>query len=226
MPRRELAFRAGECYHVYNRGANRQPIFFEHENYLFFLRQLRQYVAGASTPANISPAAPSSRADERAADVIAYCLMPNHYHLLVRLRRDEFSEAMQSFGQSYTNAINKRHGRVGPLFERRFQAIHVEDDSYLLHLTRYIHLNPVVAGLAPRPEAWECSGYREYTGLRTGSLPQPGIVLDQLQPTGEAARLLGAAGLLDAARKRYAEFVREGLARPDNKISHLLFEEE
>lgn len=210
MPRRELPFRAGEYYHLYNRGNNRQPIYFERDNYLFFLRKLTQYVAGS----NCTPAACGSRGVLAArgggptAEVIAFCLMPNHYHLLVHLRCDEFSDAMQSFGQSYTNAINKRQKRVGSLFQGRFQARHVDDDCYLLHLSRYIHLNPVVAGLVKTPEAWEFSSYREYAGLRGGSLARPEIVLNQF-----------------AGHVEYCHFVRSGIGKDDERIVHLLFEE-
>src|SRR6266403_698935 len=128
MPYREIPFRAGEYYHVYNRGNNRQRVFLERENYLFFLRRWRHHISSS-------------------AQVICYCLMPNHYHFLIQLKADEFSEAMQAFTLSYTKALNKRYGRVGSVFQGRFRAIHVDGDPYLLHLSRYIHLNPLSAHL-------------------------------------------------------------------------------
>ncbi len=140
MPRRNITFAVGEHYHVYNRGNDRQPIFFERDNQRFFLRQLRTYVVDH-------------------ADVLAYCLMPNHYHLLVRLTSDGYSSAMHRFGVSYVKAINRRHERVGALFQGRFRAIHVDREEYLVHLSRYIHLNPVVADLVDRPEHWEFSSW-------------------------------------------------------------------
>src|SRR5258708_25638612 len=99
MPRRTVPLIAGHYYHLYNRGNNRAPIFFEQENYFFFLRQLREYVV------------------QEDAHVIAYVLMPNHYHLLVQARTDRLSHAMQLFGISYTKAINKRFDRVGAVFQ-------------------------------------------------------------------------------------------------------------
>jgi len=87
-------------------------------------------------------------------DVVAYCLMPTHYHLLVLLKEAELSHRMQLFSISYTKAMNARYDRVGALFQGAFQAKHVNRNDYLVHLSRYIHLNPVLAGLVERPEDW------------------------------------------------------------------------
>ncbi len=161
MPYRKFVFRAGEYYHLYNRGNNYQAIFFERENYLYFLRQLRKYLW------------------PEAVETIAYCLMPNHYHLLVHLMTDDLSRLMQPFALSYTKAINKRYGRVGSLFQGRFRAVRVDRDEYLVHLSRYIHLNPVIAKLVEQPGDWGFSSYREYIGLRAGTLPKADAVLLQ-----------------------------------------------
>src|SRR5438132_401553 len=90
MPRRHVEIRVGECYHIYNRGANRRAIFFEPQSYAHFMRKLRQF---------ITHPAESHASRHAAATVLAYCLMPNHYHLLVRILSSDFSEAMRSFGQ-------------------------------------------------------------------------------------------------------------------------------
>ena len=162
MPYRKIEFRAGHYYHPYNRGINRQSIFFCTENWGYFIRRLRHYFL----PALI--------------DILAYCLMPTHYHLLVYLHTDNLAaRIMQPFGLSYTKAINTQQGRVGPLFQGPFQAAWVDKDEYLLHLSRYIHLNPVTAGLVTQAEEWTFSSYRDYIGLRAGTLPVPGVVLSQ-----------------------------------------------
>jgi REP element-mobilizing transposase RayT len=201
MPRRDIEFRAGECYHVYNRGNNREPIFFERKNYVFFLQRLWQYIAGGqredSTPSKNPPT----------AEILAYCLMPNHYHLLLRLLTDEISAPMQSFSQSYTNAVNRHYGRVGSVFQGRFQALHVDTDEYLLHLSRYIHLNPIEARLVLKPEDWKFSSYREYAGLRAGQLPRPERILRTFP-----------------SRVAYREFVDSGIGKNDPKVSHLMID--
>ena len=97
------------------------------------------------------------------------------------------SSLMQRFALSYTKAINKRYRRVGSLFQGRFQAVCVDRDEYLVHLSRYIHLNPVVAKLVGRPKDWEFSSDREYIGLRAGTLPQTEAVLAQF-PSADAYR--------------------------------------
>jgi putative transposase len=188
VPYRKAKFRAGEYYHLYNRGNNFQPIFFERENYLYFLRQMREHLA------------------TEVIEIVAYCLMPNHYHLLVHLKTDELSAIMQPFSLSYTKAINKRYTRVGSLFQGRFKAIYVDRDEYLLHLSRYIHLNPVVARLVKRPQDWEFSSCLEFIGQRNGTLPKPGIVLSQF-PSPDA----------------YRQFV-ESYVEDDKRIEHLLFD--
>jgi hypothetical protein len=114
--------------------------------------------------------------------------MPNHYHLLVYLRIDALgAQIMQPLTVSYAKAVNKQQGRSGPLFAGPFRAKHLDRDEYLSHLTRYIHMNPVEAGLALRPEEWEYSSYRDYIGLRHGTLPKPDEVMARF-PSLEAYR--------------------------------------
>ena len=189
MPRRQVIFQADNYYHIYNRGNNRQPIFFERDNYLYFLRQFKKHLIPHSV------------------DIIAYCLMPNHYHLLTRLKTDRFSKPMQAFSLSYTKAINKRHQRSGSLFQGRFQAIHVYEEEYLLNLTRYIHLNPVKANLVEKAEDWEFSSYQEYIDWRTDSLPKIDLIRSLFHSADD-----------------YSKFVKN--LTPDKSIHGLTFEEE
>lgn len=157
MPRRETPFVPGLYYHFYNRGNNRQSVFFEPENYLFFLRRFKEYVVPF-------------------VDVLVYCLMPTHYHILGRVKHQtsevsaQVSLAMQKFLISYTKAINLRFSRVGALFQGQFQAKPVQTDSHCRHLCIYIHANPVKDGLVTLPEDWIYSNYLEWLGQRDGTL--------------------------------------------------------
>jgi len=153
MPSRRIPFKPGEYYHIYNRGPDRGRIFFENENYLFLLNRINKY----SHKFNIS--------------VLVYCLMPNHYHFLLRQNsHDTISVFMQRIFNSYTKAINKRYNRSGTLFEGRFKSKIVSAQAYLLHLCAYIHRNPLQAGLSSRLGDWAYSNLPEWLGLRKGAL--------------------------------------------------------
>ena len=126
MGRRKTTFLPGHYYHVYNRGVNREAIFRNRENYLFLLRRLKEC------------------ADKFCITLIAYCLMPNHYHFLLRQDGEaSISDFVQAIFNSYTKAFNKMYTRSGTLFEGAFKSILVDSDEYLVHLCRYIHRNPI-----------------------------------------------------------------------------------
>jgi len=153
LPRRFTQFVKGNYYHVYHRGADKQKIFYESENYLYFLRLLKKY------------------SGEFEIAVIAYCLMPNHFHLLVRVDGEkDLSKFVSTILNTYVQALNKRYHRSGPLFIERFKSIHVDKDNYLIHLCRYIHLNPLKANLVKDLKDWSFSNYLEFVGLREGKL--------------------------------------------------------
>ncbi|MDI6891229.1 MAG: transposase [Thermodesulfovibrionales bacterium] len=100
---------------------------------------------------------------DKLVDIIAYCLMPTHIHIILReLKRDGISIFMGNILNSYSRYFNIRNKRKGPLWESRFKNIEVGTDEQLLHLSRYIHLNPSTANLVEKPEDWEFSSYREY----------------------------------------------------------------
>ena len=107
------------------------------------------------------------------ADILAYCLMPNHYHLLVYVKCEDFGhQVMQPMMISYSRAVNRDMQRVGSLFQGRYQAKRIRSTEQLVQLTRYIHRNPVEAGLSKLPEDWEFSSYKEYIGFRNGTIPK------------------------------------------------------
>jgi len=101
-------------------------------------------------------------------DVIAFCLMPNHIHLVLKqLSENGISKYVSRLLNSYSRYFNIRHNRKGPLWEGRFKSVLVKTDEQLLHLTRYIHLNPTSAGLIQKPELWKFSSYNEYIDLKS-----------------------------------------------------------
>ncbi len=164
MPRRKVSFIPGEIFHFLCRGHNRGVIFLEPGNYLYFLKGVQRYLVPV-------------------VDILAYCLMPTHYHLLIRVKEDVMdpvlvSTAMQKLAVSYTSMANRRYDRVGALFQGRFQSLWVTDHAYLRTLCIYIHANPVKDGLVDHPEDWPYSNYQEWIGLRNGSLVDMDFVED------------------------------------------------
>ena len=153
MPYRQNAFAPGKVYHVYNRSIDRMPIFVKPDNYVYLLGKVKRLLG------------------ELSIAILAYCLMPNHYHFV--LRQDgvaPISTLMQRLFQTYTQAFNKQQGRKGPLFEGRFRHKHVDRDEYLIHLCRYVHLNPVAACLVSNPAEWPFGNYLEWIDARPGTL--------------------------------------------------------
>jgi len=162
MPYRQPAY-TNHFYHVFNRGNNFEQIFFNQQNYHFFLKRLLQYF-------------------DNKINLVAYCLMPNHYHLLVEILQDGYlQKAMQKFSTSYTKAINKEQSRVGHLFQGRYKSKLIPNNNYLLHLSRYIHLNPVKAGLAKKPEDWLFSSYLDFADKRKSEYINHEIITSQFQ---------------------------------------------
>ena len=131
-------------YHIYNRGNNKELIFFEEDNYRFFLKQFKQYVS----PFCI---------------VYAYCLMPNHFHFFLRINDQEaFDKGIKNFFISYSKAINKKYDRVGSLFQGRYKASEITTESYYTTIVAYIHQNPVVAGIVKEMAGYKYSSYSAY----------------------------------------------------------------
>ena len=167
MPARRPNYSPGGYYHIYNRGAHRVSLFREEDNYLFVLRRMKEY----SRALDLAP--------------IAYCLLPNHYHLLVRQDGAHAAGLLpQRVFNSYSKAYNKRYGHSGTLFEGNYRVLPVEDEGYLLHLCRYIHLNPLLHGLVSDVSDWPYSNYPEWIGDREGTLVDRAFVLERFPQPG------------------------------------------
>jgi len=152
MPR--LTFENDCFYHVYNRGADKRRIFQEQGDYQRFIHDLFEF-NDESVAINIlrrfnpktegSPTSYQIRKPRKLlVDIVSFCLMPNHYHLLLKQRKDHgISKFIQKLGTGYTHYFNQKYERSGVLFQGKFKAIHITSDEYLTHLSRYIHLNPL-----------------------------------------------------------------------------------
>lgn len=159
MPYRADAFSSGQYYHIYNRGAARGKLFFNEGNYEYLLRLVLKHCL------------------KYGVTIIVYCLMPNHYHFLLRQETDQpLSRFINVLFNGYVQALNLQQGRSGTLFEGRFRHKRVDDWQYLSHLCRYIHRNPVKAQMVAHPEDWPYSNFREWVGLRESALMDQGFI--------------------------------------------------
>lgn len=172
----------GALYHVTARGNERRPIFRDHEDRQRFLRTL------------------ASMADAYGVICHAFVLMDNHYHLVIETPLANLSRALRHLNGVYTQAFNRRHDRVGHLFQGRFFAILIDKDGYLLNVCRYVVLNPVRAQLVTAPDEWPWSSYRATAGLSA------------------RPRFLAVDGILtcfgtrpSSAQRAYRRFVADGM---------------
>ncbi|MFZ0453717.1 MAG: transposase [Ignavibacteriaceae bacterium] len=153
MPSRNATFEIGSTFHIYNRGCNKGKIFFEEDNYIFLLNKIKKY----SIEFKIS--------------VLSYCLIPNHYHLVLRQNSEEqICKCVQFIFNGYVKAINKKYKRSGTLFEGKFKSVEIYDDKSILFVCRYVHRNPVDDKLVTKIEDWKYSNYLEWIGKRDSKL--------------------------------------------------------
>lgn len=134
-------------YHIFNRGNNKENLFKEERNYIFFLKKFKHYMPNL-------------------LEVHAYCLMPNHFHFLVKIKEGadskEVSNAFRLLFMSYTKAVNKATGREGSLFRHQFHRKLVDSEAYYTQLIPYIHANPVKDGFCKACEDWRYSSYNAF----------------------------------------------------------------
>lgn len=183
-PRIEIT---GGLYHIITRGNNRRRIFASEDDYLKFLAFLETQKA------------------KRPFYLYAYCLMPNHVHLLAEMLDDPMSRVMHGLLTAYSQYYNRKYKKIGHLFQGRYKAILCQTDRYLGELVRYIHLNPVRAKMVARPEDFEYSGHRAYLGLDRAGLVDAEPVL----------RHFGANK--KRAIEAYAQFVNAALGEKSQK---------
>jgi putative transposase len=176
---------AGALYHVTSRGNAREAIYLTDEDRQQFLTLLENTVKRYDWYCH------------------AYCLMGNHYHLLIETNTPALSKGMKYLNGTYTQYFNRRHQRVGHVFQGRFKAILVQKEAYLLELARYIVLNPVRAQMVRSAKDWPWSSYRATAGYTDN---HPCLTTDWI--------LAGFSEIKNEAQQRYSDFVRAGLRQP------------
>ena len=169
-------FGSGEYYHIYNRGNGKQDVFLDAQDFTFFLRRLAQNLFPEKEGMVRSIPLP-----ENSFSLVSYCLMPNHFHLLLRQNTDpQTSKLILRVCTSYAKYFNKKYEKVGHVFQDQFQQIRIQSDEYLLWLSAYIHQNPVVAGLAHEPFQYQWSSYAAFIGTPgMDSLCDTTVILQQ-----------------------------------------------
>lgn len=142
MPSRNLIkeFAPQQFYHIYNRGVEKRTIFLDDQDYTVFIGLIKKYLTGENHNKNNRHKFPSL---QNRVQVLAYCLMPNHFHLLLYQEADDgITQLLRRLSTGYVMYFNNKYNRVGPLFQGTYKASLINHDAYLHHISRYIHLNP------------------------------------------------------------------------------------
>jgi REP element-mobilizing transposase RayT len=175
---------AGAVYHITSRGNEKKAVFKTDQDRVNFLNTLRHVNKRYNWICH------------------AYCLMENHYHLLIETPDGNLALGMRQLNGVYTQLFNKLHGRAGHLFQGRYKSILIQRDSHLLEVCRYVVLNPVRAKTAEGPEAWKWSSYRATAGRETG---HPCLTVDWV-----LGQFNGTRG---KAEKEYRQFIQSGIGK-------------
>jgi putative transposase len=181
VPYRLVPFQTNYFYHVFNRGVEKRQIFSSPRDYERFLQTIYYYQFSGPKPKLSTYKRFKFKefySNPKIVEIICYCLMPNHFHFLLKqIKENGIREFMSKLSNSYTKYFNTKHNRVGPLWQGQFKAVSVETGEQLVHLSRYIHLNPVVARLTKNLDSFEYSSYKDFVGLGNDSFCFPDPIL-------------------------------------------------
>ena len=226
MPARDIIFANDQIYHIYNRGLDRRPTFTTKREYQRALWAI-SYYQYKNPPLRLSKLFQQAKAfrqvtleklkkeGKKQVSILAYCLMPNHFHLLLKQNSSAgISKFMSDFQNSYTRYFNTRHERKGSLFLGQFKAVRVETEEQLVHVSRYIHLNPYSTFLIRdlrELENYPWSSFSEYLHPNSDNISEPEFILN----------LFGVNNIQD-----YKKFVfdRADYQRSLEEIKHLALE--
>ncbi len=225
MPRKSREKSVTGVYHVMMRGVNRDRIFLEETDFIKFEKILKSVV----TPSQVD-----DEESVASCKLHAYCLMPNHVHLLLEELKDDVATVMKRIGIAYVSYFNKHYDRTGPLFEDRFKSEPVGDVGYFVTLLRYIHQNPVEASIVKSPDYYRWSSWHEYAfdgtiphGLCAMTVPFSGMSSQELKrmvTSVNAAYAKSRVGLNEehlsdaAAKEKLQSLCRGGMTVDDVKL--------
>lgn len=213
MGHRATILATGEIYHIFNRSTHKIPIFNVPKDYEVFTEAMHYYL-------QLAPKVKFSlyrkqkdlypiRLGDSLVTIFNYCLMPNHYHFTLRQNTEQGIKLfIQKLSVSYAHYFNKKYEASGALFSGNFKARRVDDEKQLLHLSRYIHLNPVTDYLTDSPEKYEYSSYKLYLAKKSSDLVDTSFIL----------KIFG--------NQSYEKFVldRKDYQREFSRIKHLILE--
>jgi putative transposase len=212
MPYRITPLINENFYHIFNRGVEKRVIFLDEKDFTRFLKTIFYYQLKGPRPrfSRYNPFIHNNLSSEKIVDIVVFCLMPNHFHLLLKqVNENGISEFLRKVSNSYTRYFNTKYRRVGPLFQGQFKAVLVETNEQSIHVSRYIHLNPLVSNLVKDLKDYIWSSYKDYLE-ENNSLVNKGEILSFFSSV-----------------KSYQDFVmdHEAYARSLELIKHQLLEE-
>lgn len=170
MPAKHVVrnFAENSYYHIFNRGVEKRKIFLDEQDHNMFLYYLLIYLLPLDKVLDSYPKLPirlHGKNLSQEVELLSYCLMPNHFHLLLKQKnKNSVSKLLKQITNGYTLYFNTKYERVGGLFQGAFKAVSINTDEFLLHVARYVHLNPVVAGIVQDPKDYKWSSHRSYLG--------------------------------------------------------------
>lgn len=225
MPRRLVPLVSNEIYHIYNQGQDKRPTFTNRREYLRALKTINFYQYRTHLKLSTFLKLPEDEAksfatlefkkENKLVDILSFCLMPNHFHFLIKqLSEDGISRFTSNFQNSYTKYFNTRHERIGSLFLDQFKAVRIETDEQFIHVSRYVHLNPFTSYVVRSLEELEnypWSSFREYLHPHLSDITEKEMALSFFKNS-----------------EAYKKFVFDNASyqRELDKIKHLALEKE
>ncbi len=199
-------FAAGNYYHIFNRGNGKNDIFLEPQDYKIFLHRLSENLfpedEKLKEQSSLDIKYKRKKLPAEAFSIICYCLMPNHFHILIRQNGSvKVSKLIQKLCTGYAAYFQKKYDHVGHLFQGAFKSIHVDNESYLTWLSAYIHQNPATASIVSNLSEYPYSSYPDYVGLRDDKLCYKSPILDKFKNKEEYKKFVLDTESLIKARK-------------------------